>query len=113
MNRLRTAPSPDDTMKSPLFRRFKIPTLRKRAPNSPRKTRAVLDRLEKPVLVHIVPPMLVEARATLPADILALFQQIQMVNARHMIIPHELQEVVAELISVDPFHLRSLAPARA
>ncbi|POS69740.1 hypothetical protein DHEL01_v211867 [Diaporthe helianthi] len=75
------------------------------AGTSPRKSRAVLDRLEKPVRVHAL-PTLADALAKLPADITPLYRRIVTAIGLQRIIPHEVREEVAGLMVESPGYFR-------
>jgi hypothetical protein len=81
-----------------------VPTPRKRAPPSPEKTRALLHGLEKPVYINVIPAVLADALTALPADILFLYRRVSAANERHMTIPHELRDEVAQFAEARPWY---------
>lgn len=83
-----------------------MPTPRKRAPPSPKKTRGLLHGLEKPVYINIIPAVLSDALKVLPADVVPLFRRVSAANERYLIIPHELREEVSQFAEARPWYFR-------
>ncbi|KAH8746620.1 hypothetical protein F5883DRAFT_653959 [Diaporthe sp. PMI_573] len=62
----------------------------------PKRSRAILDRLRKPFLVHAIPNYSY-AVANLAPDILPLYRQFLAANDRDKIIPYEVRDEVAAI----------------
>lgn len=99
---------PDDTPKP--RRRNKWPVLpsrasssspRKRPATSPKKSRAVLDQLQKPIRIHAVPDYS-DAIKSLPDDVIPLYNAIAAADDKDGIVPHEVRQEVAEIIRDSP-----------
>lgn len=78
----------------------------------PKKSRAVLDRLRKPFLIHAIPNYSY-AVANLAPDILPLYRQVLAASDRDKIIPHEVRDEVAAIEWHLPRYFRDPNPADA